>query len=199
MSHDTRSQVTALVTSLSQGSEPSHDAANAEQLMLLVYPELRRLAGRYLAHERSDHTLQPTAVVHEAYCQLVDEQAIDWQGRTHFFAVGARVMRRILVDHARARGREKRGGDWQRVELKDARLPGMAELGREELLSLNTALERLAALDPRQAQILELRFFAGLTVREVAEVLGISKRMVEAEWTHARVWLRRELERGTAR
>ncbi len=197
MNSDARSQVTALVTLMGNEGEPARTTATAEQLMLLVYPNLRRLAQRYLAGERNDHTLQPTAVVHEAYCQLVDEDKVDWQGRTHFFAVSARVMRRVLVDHARARQRAKRGGGRQQVTLvEDRRSGGLGNLDMEQLLTLNAALERLAALDPRQAEILELRYFAGLTVREVAAALGLSKRTVEGDWTHARVWLQRELELG---
>lgn len=197
MNNDPRSQMTALVTTLGNDNKPDRTSATAEKLMLLVYPDLRRLAQKYLAGERVGHTLQPTALVHEAYCKLVDEDKVSWNGRTHFFAVGARVMRRVLVDHARARKRAKRGGDWHQVTLlEDRRWARLAKLGMEELLTLNAALERLAELDPRQAEILELRFFAGLTVREVAEALGVSKRTVEGDWTHAKVWLERELERG---
>ena len=195
-----RSQVTALVTSLGEEKTSDRAAATMEQLMLLVYPDLRRLAQRYMANEREGHTLQPTALVHEAYCRLVDQDKVGWDARTHFFAVGAQAMRRILVDHARARGRDKRGGGWQPVTLlEDRRGADLSRLDMEQLLTLNTALDRLAQLDPRQAKILELRFFAGLTMREVAEVLGVSKRTVEGDWTHARVWLERELERGAAK
>ncbi len=197
MTSNARSQVTTLVTTMGNESDSATTAATADQLMLLVYPNLRRLAQRYLASERAGHTLQPTAVVNEAYCKLVDEDQVGWQGRTHFFAVGARAMRQVLVDHARARGRSKRGGGWQQVSLAEGRRSsGLANLDMEQVLTLNAALERLAELDPRQARILELRFFAGLTVREVAEVLGLSKRTVEGDWAHARVWLQRELERG---
>jgi RNA polymerase sigma factor (TIGR02999 family) len=141
--------------------------------------------------------LQPTALVHEAYIRLVDASQVDWQGRTHFLAVGARVMRRLLIDHARGRGREKRGGGWRKLTLAEGVSPFKDdEVGMEELLSLNRALERLSELDPRQARVVELRFFGGLTVPEVAQVLGMSTRTIEGDWTHARAWLKRELARG---
>ena len=197
MNSDARSRATELVASVSEGGDAGGDSATAEELMLLVYPNLRRLAQSYLAGERVGHTLQPTAVVHEAYCKLVDRAQVDWRGRTHFFAVGARAMRRVLIDHARARKRDKRGGHWQRVTLvDDRRAPRLADLDMDRLLTVNAALERLAELDSRQARIVELRFFAGLTVREVAEELGVSKRTVEDDWAHARAWLQRELDRA---
>jgi len=200
MTAEARSQVTSLLTVIDSDSQSRDRSAAAEELMLLVYPNLRRLAQRFFASERGNHTLQPTALVHEAYCKLVDLESIDWRGRTHFFAVGARAMRRILVDHARANQRAKRGGDWQRVTLvDDRRAPGLANLDAEQLLALNMALERLAKLDSRQAKILELRYFAGLTVSEVAASLSLSKRTVEGDWTHAKVWLQRELERSRPR
>ena len=199
MTADVRSQVTALVTALGNESDRAQATATAEELMLLVYPNLRRLAGKYLTSERVGHTLQPTALVHEAYCKLVDQGEADFHGRTHFFAVSARVMRRVLIDYARARKRSKRGGDRQRVTLVDERQSDeLAGLDMEQLLNLNSALERLKKLDSRQAEILELRFFAGLTVKEVAEVLKVSKRTVEGDWAHARVWLQRELEKVEA-
>jgi RNA polymerase sigma factor (TIGR02999 family) len=172
--------------------------ASAEELLPQVYDRLRRLASTYLQGERADHTLSATAVVHEAYLRLADQRSVAWQGRTHFFAVGARMMRRVLVDYARTRKRSKRGGAWLRVTLD-----GQAELAwssgqlePEEILGLDAALGRLEELDPRQARVVELRFFAGLGVDEVASVLGVSRRTVEGEWTHAKAWLRREL-RGT--
>ena len=207
MDSDARTRVTALVSTLGgdEGAAPlgvdqGADPSPAEALMSLVYPDLRRLARHYLAGERTDHTLQPTAVVHEAYLRLVDDRRVDWRGKTHFFAVSARAMRRILVDYARARRRAKRGGEHRRVTLvDDARAPRLAGLDMEELLTLEGALERLTELDPRQARVLELRFFGGLTVAEVAEVLGVSKRTVEGDWSHAKVWMQRELERGQGR
>jgi RNA polymerase sigma factor (TIGR02999 family) len=173
------------------------NAATAEELMPLVYDELRRLARGYMSRETPGHTLQPTALVHEAYLRLVDTSQVSWQGRTHFFAVGARVMRRLLIDHARGRGRQKRGGDWHRVTFSGA-LPHMAEkeLDLNQVLGLNDALERLTELDERQATVVELRFFGGLTVPEVAHVLGVSQRTIEGDWTHARAWLKRELDRS---
>ncbi|MFQ5349439.1 MAG: ECF-type sigma factor, partial [Thermoanaerobaculia bacterium] len=166
----------------------------ADELIPLVYDELRRLARGFLSRERPDHTLQPTALVHEAYLRLAKQQAVDWAGRTHFFAVGANVMRRLLIDHARTRGRQKRGGDVRKVTLQEAITPGgVRDLGFDELLSLDAALDELAAGNRRQAQIVELRFFGGLTVAEAAEHLGVSKRTVEADWTAAREWLRQRL------
>ena len=162
----------------------------------MVYDELRRLAKGYLYRETPGHTLQPTALVHEAYLKLVDQTRADWQGKTHFFAVGAHVMRRLLVDHARERGAQKRGGGWQAVTL--AGVGGeiaFEALGREQLLDLNAALERLAELDEREARVVTLRFFGGLTVEQVAEAVGVSKRTVENDWRHAQAWLRNELSR----
>ena len=171
------------------GKHPS-----ADELIPLVYDELRRLARGFLSRERPDHSLQPTALVHEAYMRLSKQQAVDWAGRTHFFAVGANVMRRLLIDHARTRGRQKRGGDLRKVTLQEAITPGGGrDLGFDELLSLDAALTELAATNARRAAIVELRFFGGLTVAEAAEHLGISKRTVEADWTAARDWLRQRL------
>jgi len=164
----------------------------AKKLMPLVYDELRQLAAGYLRSERRGHTLQPTALVHEAFMRLIDQSRVDWKGRTHFYAVGAQAMRRILIDHARARGRGKRGGDWQRVLLDEVDTP--QELGDVDLVALHEALESLAALDENQARIVELRFFGGMTVEEVAHVLGVSKRKVEGDWTHAKAWLRNALD-----
>ena len=161
------------------------------------WPTEEGLARAYLGRERPGHTLQPTALVNEAYIKLVDQTQVDWQGRTHFFAVGARVMRNLLIDHARGRGRAKRGGAWHRVTLAESLTPfTRGELDVDQLLALNEALERLAELDERQGRVVELRFFGGLTVPEVATVLGVSTRTVEGDWTHARAWLRRELSRG---
>lgn len=180
------SQITRVLEELQRG-----DPSAAERLWRAVYDEFRKLASRYLERERKDHTLQPTALVHEAYLKLVDQTKVDWRGRTHFFAVGAQAMRRILVDHARRRRAAKRGGGRQRITLDEGLV---AESRRDEdLLALEDALVKLTQLDPRQARIVELRFFGGLTVAEVAEVLGISKRSVEREWTMVRAWLRREL------
>ncbi len=161
--------------------------------MPLVYEDLRRLARKYFRHERPDHTLQPTALVHEAYIRLVDQTRVSWQDRTHFFAVAAKVMRRILVDYARARQRARRGGKRRRIEFDSELSP--ADLAEFDILAMHEAVEQLAVLDRRQAQIVEMRFFAGMTVDEVAEALGISRRTVEGDWTHAKAWLRTRFAR----
>jgi RNA polymerase sigma-70 factor, ECF subfamily len=183
------SEITQLLIRLKDGDR----ASAAAKLMPLVYDEFRALAARHLRHERADHTLQPTALVHEAYLRLIDQTRVDWQGRTHFFAVGAQAIRRILVDHARQRKRQKRGGGAGRVALDES--VALAPQRAEEILALDEALENLAKLDSRQAQIVEMRFFAGMSVDEVAGVLGVSKRTVEGDWTMARAWLMRELSR----
>ena len=195
MNDNPRARATAIVSALTEVGVAG--SATAEELLPLVYDELRRLARGYLSRETPGHTLQPTALVHEAYLRLVDASQISWQGRTHFFAVGARVMRRLLIDHARGRDRQKRGGKQHKVTFSEA-LPhaGSSDLDLEQLLTLNTALERLAELDSRQAKVVELRFFGGLTIPDVANVLGVSQRTVEGDWTHARAWLRRELARA---
>lgn len=186
-------RVTQILAGL-QESESRSDSST-DQLFEVVYPELRRLAASYMAGERTGHTLQPTALVSEAYLKLADVSRIDWRGKTHFFAVGANIMRRLLIDHARGRGRVKRGGDWKRVTLAHSVVAGGSEIGLDasELLNLDRALEKLHGLDKRQARIVELRFFGGLSVAEVAESLGVSKRTVEGDWAHAKAWLRREL------
>ncbi|MBW2271764.1 MAG: sigma-70 family RNA polymerase sigma factor [Deltaproteobacteria bacterium] len=174
--------------------ERAAPGSKADDLIESVYAELRRLAASYLQQERSGHTLQATALVHEAYARLVDQSRAEWKSRTHFFAVGAKMMRRILIDHARERRSQKRGGEQQRVTLSAAgEMPGGGDLDYEELLSIDEALHRLAELDERQAKVVELRFFAGMSVAEVAEFLDVSPRTVEGDWTHARTWLRREL------
>jgi RNA polymerase sigma-70 factor (ECF subfamily) len=167
------------------------DDADSHRLLELVYNDLRRLAGRYLQQERVGHTLQATALVNEAYLKLIDQTKADWRGRSHFFAVGAQAMRRVLVNHAKSKKRLKRGGQGRRVPL-DEPLAISAERD-EDILALDEALEKLAALDPQQAKLVELRFFGGLNVEETAEVLGVSKRTVERQWTACRAWLRREL------
>jgi RNA polymerase sigma factor (TIGR02999 family) len=144
-----------------------------------------------MRRERPNHTLQATALVHEAFLQLIGQDRADWQGRAHFFAVASQLMRRILVDHARARLRDKRGGDAVRVSLDEGQ--GLSIQKDADVLALDDALERLAEVDPRQAEIVSLRFFGGLSVEEVAAVLGVSKRTVEGEWTLIKAWIRREL------
>jgi len=179
-------QATQLVTQLEQG-----DPSAAAELVPLVYSELRSLAAAILRQENRGHTLDPTALVHEAFLKLVDQTRVQWKGRAHFFAVCAQAMRRILVDHARGKHRQKRGGGRVRLTLKpDLALSPSRD---EDVLALDEALEKLTRLDPRQARIVELRFFGGLNVSEVADVLGVSKRTVESDWTMVRAWLRREL------
>ena len=158
------------------------------QLMPLVYDELRALAEKQLRSENAGHTLQPTALVHEVFMRLVEQSKVNWKGRAHFLAVSAQAMRRILVDHARTRGRAKRGGDWRRVILDEKLAP--PKLREVDSVALNDALEALATLDEQQARIVELRFFGGMSVAEVAHVLGVSKRKIEGDWTHAKAWLR---------
>ncbi len=178
------------VTQLLEKFEPA-DRPAEERLFADVYAELHLLAARYLRRERKDHTLQPTALVHEAYLKLVGRARADWHGRAHFLAVAAQAMRQILVDHARRHSAAKRRGKRHRIALDDNLF---VESSREvDLLALEDALTRLAKLDPRQARMIELRFFGGLDVAEVAKVLGMSKRSVEREWTMVRAWLRREL------
>ena len=176
-------------------SQEQLPAAAAAELLPLVYDELRDLARRYLIRERRDHTLEPTALVHEAYMRLANQDRVKWQGKTHFLAVGANMMRRLLVDHARGKHRVKRGGEFQRVSLDDADRPIFAggQVGPEELLSLDAALEQLAVVDEREARIVELRFFAGFSHGEIGELLGVSRRTVEDDWAHARVWLRKKM------
>ncbi len=161
------------------------------QLMPLVYEELRALAEKQLRSENAGHTLQPTALVHEVFMRLVEQSKVNWKGRAHFLAVSAQAMRRILVDHARTRGRAKRGGEWRRVVLGEQLAP--PKLREVDSVALNDALEALATLDEQQARIVELRFFGGMSVAEVAHVLGVSKRKIEGDWTHAKAWLRAEL------
>ncbi len=178
--------VTQLLVAASGG-----DAKAAEALLPVVYDDLRRRAQAMMRREGGGHTLQATALVHEAYMRLIQQDRVDWQGRAHFFAIAAQIMRRILVDHARGRLRAKRGGGQAKVSL-DEGLPLTTERDAD-VVALDDALQRLATLDPRQAQIVEMRFFGGLTVEEVALALGVSKRTVEAEWTLIKAWMRREL------
>jgi RNA polymerase sigma factor (TIGR02999 family) len=170
------------------------DANAAERLMPLVYDELRRLARSYLQRERSDHTLQATGLVHEAYLRLVDQSTTSWQNRAHFFSVAAQVMRRILVDHARARQAAKRGGVREKLQF-DEELAASDERA-VDLISLDDALQELVAFDDRKSRIVELRFFGGLTMEEIAEVLEISPRTIRREWRLAKAWLRREIMKG---
>lgn len=167
-----------------------------QRVFEIVYGELRQLAGGMFRAQHASHTLQPTALVNEAFLRLVDQTAITWESRAHFFAVAARAMRQILVDHARRRHRLKRGGDGVRLTLHEAAAP--LDDSPPELLDLDDALTKLEQLDPRQSQVVDLRFFGGLTVAEVALVMELSKTTVETEWRMASAWLKRELTRGDA-
>jgi RNA polymerase sigma factor (TIGR02999 family) len=181
-SHD----VTQLLNELAGGNRTVVDA-----LMPLVYDELRRLAHLRLSRERSDHTLNTTALVHEAYLKLVKQQSVSWQNRAHFLGIAAQAMRRILINYAQSRMAEKRGGGQQIVELNEEL--AIQEGRAEELIALDAALEKLAALDERQSKIVEYRFFGGLTHEDIAEVLGMSVPTVQRSWRMARAWLAREL------
>ena len=190
--------LTELLVSLQRGGKAS-PSPTAADLFPRVYKELRRLAATYLRQERPGQTLQATALVNEAYLKLVDQTRVEWRGRTHFFAVAAQAMRRILVDHARARLAEKRGGGLERVTFIDDVLPDAnSEYGLEDIIALDEALTKLADLDPRQARLVEQRFFGGLSVEEAAAELGISKRTAEGDWMHARAWLNRALTEARA-
>lgn len=165
-----------------------------DKLMPLVYDELHRQAARFLRRERAGHTLQTTALIHEAYLKLVDQREVNWESRTHFYAIAAKLMRRILVDYARARNREKRGGDVVKLPLEEAALA----VGKEksvDLIALDEALTRLEKIDRRQARIVELRYFGDLTLEETAKALDLSRTTVADDWAVARAWLHRELTR----
>ena len=170
------------------------DQEALHKLMPLVYDELRRIASRHMKRERVGHTLQTTAVVNEAYLRLVGQREVEWKDRIHFFAVAAQVMRHLLVDHARGRGRVRRGAGAHKVSLDEAAI--VTEAKGEEVLALDAALTRLAAIDPRKVRIVELRYFSGLTAEETADVLGVSEITVKREWLKATAWLYRELSLG---
>jgi RNA polymerase sigma factor (TIGR02999 family) len=178
------------------GSDDNIDKSEADQIFEIVYNELRRVAGGMMRRERVDHTLQPTALVHEAYCRLVDQTRIEWENRAHFFGIAARAMRQILVNYAYKRGAAKRGGDWQRITL-DERL-SMGTDPEVQILELDDALNKLAEMDERMAKVVELRVFAGMRVEEVAHMLSVSKRTVLKDWKVAKMWLHRLLTEGTA-
>jgi len=178
--------VTALLADWSRG-----DRGALGQLLPLVYEELRRIAARQLGRERVDHTLQPTALVHEAYLRLVDQRKVDWQNRAHFFGVSAQIMRRILVDHARRHAAEKRGDGVRCVSIDDVQ--GLPAPGDVPILALDLALDRLEKVDSDLAKIVELRAFGGLTIDEAAHVLDVSPSTAKREWRTAKAWLNREL------
>jgi RNA polymerase sigma factor (TIGR02999 family) len=186
MTIPSREEVTDLLNDWSNGDQ---EALN--RLMPLVYDELRRLASRYLRHERVGHTLQTTALVHEAYLKLVDQKKANWDNRVQFFAAAAKVMRHVLVDYARSRKAAKRGGDYYRLSLDEATISSGEK--DADLLVLNEALNRLAAIDPQQSRVVELRVFGGLTVEDTAAALGISPRTVKREWSMAKAWLTQQI------
>jgi len=183
-----RNQLTALLIAISDG-EP--DAADA--LLPVVYEDLRRRAVGMMRRESAGITMQPTMLVHDAFMRLIDQDRVEWQSRSHFFALASKMMRRVLVDHARRRQRLKRGGDQIRVTMPMGEGSALSLERDADVLALDDALEELATVDPRQADIVVMRFFGGMTVQEVAEALGVSKRTVEAEWTMTKAWLRRAL------
>ena len=180
--------VTQLLRAWNNGEQEALD-----QLIPLVYHELHRLAHRYMGRERSAHTLQSTALVHEAYERLIDLKDVDWKNRAHFFAVSAQVMRRILVDYARSRRYSKRGGEWRQVPLNEA--VAVFRDHRTDIVALDDALQALAAIDPRKSRVVEMRFFGGLSIKETAEVLNVSEETVQRDWRLAKVWLLRQLSR----
>ena len=183
----TAEEVTVLLRNARDGDRGAFD-----QLLPKVYGELRRVAERQLWRERQGHTLRATALVHEVYLKLVDQAQVEWQGRAHFLAVSARAMRQILIDHARRKAAEKRGGDWERTTLGAG--DGVAvEMSMEDLLSLDKALDNLEALDPRLRRVVEYRFFGGMTEQQIAEVLEVTTRTVQRDWVKARAWLYKEL------
>lgn len=182
----TEGEITQLLVDWREGDE-----AALKKLLPLVYDELHRLAHAYMRRERPDHTLQTTSLVNEAYLRLVGQRNVQWQTRTHFFAVAARVMRNILVDYARGRGRAKRGEGLPGLPLGDVAV--MSEERADELVAVNTALDGLAAIDPRKSRVFELRYFGGMSIDEAAEALKVSPATVTRDWKMAQAWLRREL------
>jgi RNA polymerase sigma factor (TIGR02999 family) len=161
----------------------------------MVHAELRRIARRQMGHERHHHTLQATALVNEAYLKLIEVEKVKWQDRAHFFAMSSRLMRRVLIDFARARGYQKRGAGAHKVTLDEERVGGATTRG-PDVLALDEALEALAVIDPRKSQVVEMRYFGGLSIEETAEALGVSVRTVKRDWTMAKLWLLRELKKS---
>jgi len=188
MAIPTSQEVTRLLIAWGEGDQTALD-----EVLPLIYQELRRMARRHLGRERGGHTLQTTALVHEAYLRLIDQKAVAWQNRAHFFAIAAQMMRRILVDHARARHYQKRGGGIQRVSFDEALV--VSDERAAEVVALDEALTGLAEFDPRKSQIVELRFFGGLSIEETAEVLGVSPGTVMRDWTLAKTWLQRAINK----
>lgn len=189
-SENSAGDLTRLLVQWSEGDQQA-----LEKLTPLVYQDLRRLAQAYLRSEAPNHTLQSTALVHEAYLRLIDQRGVRWQSRAHFFGISAQMIRRILVDHARAHKAAKRGGPAPKLSLEEAlAVPEQSDL---DLVALDDCLQTLAEIDPRQARVVELRYFAGLTLEETAEVMRISPATVKREWAVARAWLHREIKRRT--
>ncbi len=187
---DTSSGITELLLAWSDG-----DREALERLTPLVYQELRRLAESYLRRERSGHTLQPTALVHEAYIKLIDQQSVSWQNRAHFFGIAAQTMRRILVDHARARLAEKRGSGETKFSFDE--VIDVSDQRADQLVALDESLKTLARLDPQKSRVVELKYFGGMTLEETAEVLGVSRATVIREWRMAKAWLYGELNKSS--
>jgi RNA polymerase sigma factor (TIGR02999 family) len=186
MALDSTPEITLMLKAWSNGDQTAR-----EKLISVVYDELRKIASQYLRRERQHHTLQATALANEAYLKLVDLSEVNWQDRAHFFAVAAQVMRHILVDYARQQGAEKRGGGLQKLTLDEAvSLAGERDL---DLLALDEALAQLASFDPQQSQVVELRFFGGLSIEETAAVMGLSTATIKREWTLAKAWLYQKL------
>lgn len=184
-------EVTQLLQDWSNGNQAALD-----RLTPLVYEELHRLAHQHMSRERGDHTLQTSALVNEAYLRLIDQRSVHWQNRSHFFSIASRLMRRILVDHARAHNYAKRGGGALRVSLDEAAF--VSQERASELVALDEALTSLAAIDQRKCQVVELRFFGGMSVEETATALGVSPVTVKRDWSTAKAWLHREIEKGVA-
>ncbi|NVK28774.1 MAG: sigma-70 family RNA polymerase sigma factor [Flavobacteriia bacterium] len=184
----TQQHFTKVLKDLKDGDDKAADV-----LFPMLYDELRSMAGNYMRYENKGHTLQPTSLVHEAYVKLIGQDDVDWQGRTHFLAVSAQAMRRILVDHARTKRRKKRGGDVKKVNVDDVEFKLLDPEVGEHVLAIDEALTHLEKIDPLQAKIVEMRFFTGMTVQEVADALGYSKRKIESEWTMIKAWLRKNV------
>jgi RNA polymerase sigma-70 factor (ECF subfamily) len=191
---DAPKDVATLLGELDVGSDKA-----AAELVVQLYSELRSLASSYLRRERSDHTLQTTALVHEAYLRLADQREVRWKNKEQFMGVAAQLMRRILVDYGRAHGAEKRGKGFEKVFLKEAEAVAISKGKAADVVALDEALTQLAEFDPQQAHLVELRFFGGLSIEEAAGVLGISRTTVKRNWNVAKAWLARELRRGDQR
>jgi RNA polymerase sigma factor (TIGR02999 family) len=190
MNASPRSEITRLLREL--GEQERIDPLRSDRLLELVYDQLHRSANALMARERVGHTLQPTALVHEAYLRLVHQDQVEWTDRAHFLGIAARCMRQILVDHARGRSAEKRGGGQQRVTLEEELAP--AASNEFEMIDLDDALDKLSRLDERAARVAEMRLFGGMTIEEISHALSVSRRTVDGDWATARLWLRRELQ-----